>query len=69
MVTGPIWGQDLGLSPLPWLCTASLTRSGTSFHQEQGGQPAVLNQGIVSFLYRNRAFGEKKKKNLKPKAT
>lgn len=35
------------------------------FHQEQGGQPAVLNQGIVSFLYRNRAFGEKENSKTK----
>lgn len=29
------------------------------FLQEQGSQPAVLNQGIVSFLCQNRTFGGK----------
>ena len=69
MVTGPsgvrTWvslSSSLTLSALPgW----ELLSPGQSdwvwyplyFLQEQGGQPAVLNQGIVSLLYRNREIG------------
>lgn len=70
--TGPVWGQNLSLSlsssmTLSRLAGWELLSPGQSdrvwhplyFLQEQGGQTAVLNQGIVSLLYRNRAFGGK----------